>query len=208
MRRLPIKVLTILLLALALAPFVATAAVSPTYSTVTCSPTNNVIADGSDYSTITVTVRDTSNAVMAGQTIDYNVIGNSYEVNYSTLVSDTNGIVTMTITSTKAQVKTISASVGAVYFTQVAYVTFIAAAVDAGHSTATANPTTGVNADGVDSSTVTVTLKDVHDNLAVGKTVTLSASGGANCSSPAVTDSSGVTTGTVTSTTSGTKTVT
>src|ERR1035441_1265247 len=208
MRHLRIKALTILLLALALAPFVATAAVSPTYSSVTSYPSNNVVADGSAYSTITVTVRDTSNAVMAGQTINYNVVGNSYEVSYSTLVSDTNGIVTMTITSTKAQVKTISASVGAVDFTNVTYITFIAAAVDAGHSTAVANPTTGVNADGVDSSTITATLKDVRDNLCVGRTVTLSASGGASCSSPAVTDASGVTTGTVTSTSSGTKTVT
>src|ERR1035441_8455924 len=162
MRHLRIKALTILLLALALAPFVATAAVSPTYSSVTAYPSKNVVADGSADSTIPVTVRDTSNAVMAGQTIDYNVIGNSYEVNYSTLVSDGSGIVTLTIQSTKAQVKTISASVGAVNFTQVALVTNIADVVNASHSTATANPTTGVNADGVDSSTVTVTLKDVR----------------------------------------------
>ena len=70
-----------------------------------------------------------------------------------------------------------------------------------------ASPSSNVTADGTASSTITVVLRDVRDNLASGKTVTLAKTSGPGSptitTTQGVTDASGVATFTVTTTTAG-----
>ena len=81
-----------------------------------------------------------------------------------------------------------------------------AGAVSAGQSTV--DTTTPVVADGVATSTITITAKDQYDNLLQGKAVTLFSTGSDNTLSAAAnTDASGQTTGTLASTKAETKTV-
>src|SRR6185436_8009980 len=76
-------------------------------------------------------------------------------------------------------------------------------------STVTAAPQSGVLANGIDTSTITVVIRRANGNPIAGRTVVLTATGSNNTIvQPADTDANGTTTGTIASTTAETKTIT
>ena len=181
---------------------------SATVSTITASPAS-LVANGTATSTITVTVKDPQGNPVAGASVVLAATGTG-----NTLVqpSFTNGsgVATGTLASTKAEAKTVSAQVdGTVTLVQTATVTFVAGPVSAAVSTVSANPAGGVTADGVMTSTITVTALDAQGNPIVGTAVSFVATGTGNIlKQPAVTDAAGVTTGTIASTKAEAKTIT
>lgn len=190
------------------------AEISSSLSTVTAAPGSGVVADGVATSTITVTVRDRNGAPVPGQTVRLDATGSA-----NTLVqpgpTDAHGVTTGTIASTRAETKTITATVnpgpGQVVLAAAPAVTFVgdAANVSATLSSVTAAPVWGVAADGAALATVTVTVRDRHGNVASGVPVQLAASGSANTIvQPAPTGPGGVSAGTLASTIAEPKTIT
>jgi Bacterial Ig-like domain (group 1)/Bacterial Ig domain len=109
---------------------------------------SSVAADGTATTTITVTVKDTTGAAMANQTVTPSVTGTANTVSKPAL-TDVNGVTTFTVSSTKAESKTISAVVGAysaytVTITQTASVIFTPGAIASYTVVATTPQTAGV----------------------------------------------------------------
>ena len=180
-------------------------------SSVVANPTA-VPADGTTTSTVTVTLKDVNGNPEIGKAVSLARTagpGTPTISGPSPATTDTNGQTTFTVKSTTAGVDTFQATdtTDSVTITQTATVTFTTGPVNASHSTVSASPGS-VPADGTTASTVTVTLKDVHDNPVTGKTVTLAKTGGPGAPtitgpSPATTNAAGQTTFTVKSTTAG-----
>ena len=182
--------------------------VSASASTATANPTT-VAADGVTPSTITITAMDAYGHPLAGQTVSLNVSGSGNTVSTPALTA-ANGQTTATLTSTVAETKTITVTIGSTQFNAQPTVTFTAQGVSAVKSTAVASPNTGLVANGIATSTITVTAKDGSGNPLSGKTVTLAVSGSGNTlTQPASsTDVNGQAPGTLQSTVAGTKTIT
>lgn len=178
------------------------AAASASQSTVTASPAT-VTADGTSSSTITVTVKDASSNLLSGKTVTLSKGSGNSTISPASQTTNASGVATFTVTNTKAEQNTYTASVAAdsVTITQTANVKFQAGSVSASQSTVTASPTT-VAADNTSSATITVTLKDANSNVISGQNVTLSQGSGSSTISPttSTTNSSGVATFTVKST--------
>ena len=180
--------------------FTVTAA-SAANSTIT--GTGPVVADGVATSTVTITLKDASNNPVSGITPTFSASGSN---NTYGACSATNGsgVSTCTLSSTTAEVKTLSI-VSPVSVTG-GTVTFQAGAPAAAHSTIAG--TGPVVADGVATSTITITLEDANSNPVSGVTPTFSATGSNNtygtCSA---TDASGKSTCTLKSTTAEVKTL-
>jgi hypothetical protein len=167
-----------------------------------------VTADGTAFSTITVTVKDATGNALAGQNVTLTVsgIGNSLS---SPAPTDTNGQTTAHLSSARAETKTVTARVGTTTITPSATVIFVPGPVNESLSTVTVSPSGNVAADGAAFTTITVTLRDPNYNLISGQTVTLSVSGSSNIvSTPPPTGANGQTTATLRSTKAQTKTVT
>ena len=168
-------------------------------STVSANPAS-VTADGVTTSTITVTLIDSFSHPVSGKTVS--LIAGSGSSTITTVSGTTNasGQATFTVKDTVAQAVTYTAkdTTDTVTVTQTATVTFTAGAVNAGKSTVSANPIS-VTADGVTTSTITVTLLDASNNPVSGKTVTLSQGAGSSTISAASgsSNASGVVTFTV-----------
>lgn len=158
-----------------------------------------IVANGVATSTITITLRDGSNNPVSGQTPTFNATDNGGTNAYGACsVTDASGISTCTLSSLRAETKTLSLnspvakSDGTVLFT--------AGAPFAGNSTITG--TGPVVANGSSTSAITVTLLDANNNPVPGQTPTFTAtdSGATNsygaCS---VTNASGVSTCTLSS---------
>ena len=136
--------------------------VSADNSLVSASP-GSVAADGSATTTITVTVKDTTGAAMANQTVTPNVTGTANTVSAPAL-TDASGMTTFTVSSTKAETKTASVIVGAysaytIPITQTASVTFTPGAIASYTVAATTPQTAGVPF------SVVVTAKDANGNI-------------------------------------------
>jgi adhesin/invasin len=125
-------------------------------------------------------------------------------------VTDANGKMTSRLTTYLGGTKKVTARVGTTTILQQASVTFTSLPPNAITSTVTASPSSNVAANGIATSTITVTLKDGnHEPVVDGLVVTLTVSGTGNTvSTPALTDTNGQTTATLTSTNTGTKTIT
>jgi adhesin/invasin len=124
-------------------------------------------------------------------------------------VTDANGQTTGTVASLTLGNAVISAIAGGTGITQTANVSFVAGPPDATNSTVVASPT-NIQADGITTSTITVTLLDANNHPVSGANVILSSSRGLTdtITQPSgVTDVSGQTTGEISSTTSGTAAV-
>ena len=178
-------------------------------STLAASPTS-VAADGVSYSTVTVTLIDSTGQVMSGRQVYVaSKNGGSSVVTPSDALTNSSGQATFDVTDTTAETVTYAAvdytASPNVEVTQTATVSFTPPPGNAGKSTVTANPAS-VAADGTSYSTITVTLNDAGDHPVSGKTVTLAGnSGSSSVITPAssgsnVTNSSGVATFTVTDT--------
>ena len=152
--------------------------ISTSQSTVTASPSSGVTADGSDASTVTVTLKDaTGNPIsgVAGSAFAINVSGSGQAGAVST--GPTSGTYTFPVTNTTAETVTVTVSVSGVQLTPQPSITFVSGGVSAAQSSASASPTTGVTADGAAASTVTVTLEDASGNPISGAAISVGVSG-------------------------------
>ncbi|HEX6811191.1 MAG TPA: Ig-like domain-containing protein, partial [Planctomycetota bacterium] len=188
--------------------------ISGLLTTATAAPATGVLANGSAISMITVTVRDINGNPIADQAVQLTSTGSNNTLVQPSL-TNASGVATGTIASTTAEAKTITATInpGAsqVVCSQQPTVQFVGDPnnLSALLSTVTAAPATGVIADGTAISLITVTLRDTNGNLVAGQAVQLSSTGSNNTFvQPSVTNSSGVATGTIASTTAETKTIT
>jgi hypothetical protein len=183
--------------------------VSATASTATAIPTI-VAADGLTLSTITITAMDDYNHPLAGQTVSLSVSGSGNTYTTNPPATGTNGQTTATLASTVAETKTITVTIGSTQINAQPTVTFTAQGPSAVLSTAVASPNSGLVADGVSTSMITITAMSGADQPLSGQAVTLSVSGsGNNLTQPAsATDVNGITTATLQSTVAGTKTIT
>lgn len=179
-----------------------------TTSTVSASPLI-VMSDGVQSSTITVTLLDSLGVPIMGNNVTLSQGGGSSVISAPSGPSDALGQVTFTVTNTTVEVVTYTATdtTSAVVILQTAQVSFETNEESA--STVVAVPTS-VNADGSQSSTITVTLLDYLLNPIVGNTVFLSQNGGSSSISPpsGVSDAFGQVIFTVTNTTPETVTYT
>ena len=186
--------------------------ISATLSTIVGNPVT-VVANGTATTTVTVTVRDANGNGVAGQTVQLAATGTGNTLTQPGAVTDANGQASGSLASNVAEAKTLSATInpgpGAIALTNNATVTF-AAPVSASMSSASATPTMGIAANGMDISTVTVTLRDAGGNLLPDRAVTLASNGTGNIITQpaALTDANGVTTATIASTIGETKTLT
>ena len=178
---------------------------APSIATTTITGTSPVVADGSSTSTITVTLKDANNNLIAGTTPTFSAtdtgFGNAYN---ACSISNASGVSTCTMTSTYSEVKTlhlltpVNVVGGAVTFTS-------------GVATNTTIVGSGpVVANGTSTSLITITLKDANNNPVVGTTPTFSATdtgSGNTYHSCTVTNASGLATCTMSSTIAEVKTL-
>ncbi len=180
------------------------------------SPSNSTIAatspkpaDGVTQSIVTVTSRDALNNPRPGDAVVLGVNGSAVKTD-PTGNTNAQGQAGGVVTDTKAEFVTVSATINGQSVTSGnPIVQFTAGNEDAGQSVVDA--TTPVVADGIATSTITVTAKDAHGNPVSGKSVTLSVTPPANAvlTQPGgVTDALGQITGTLSSTVVGPRTVT
>ncbi|MGI5863912.1 MAG: Ig-like domain-containing protein [Myxococcales bacterium] len=190
-------------------PFnITPAAVSASVSTVLALPVDNVVADNSASATITVTARDAFGNPVPGASVTLAATGDGNTLAQPTAVTNASGVATGSIKSTKAETKTITATVGATILDARPQVRFVHGAPSASVSTVRASAPTVV-ANGQATSTITVTVLDAYSNPVSGASVVLASSGSDNTlTTPAVTDGSGVTTATIASTKAEAKTIT
>ncbi len=158
---------------------------SASLSTVVASPTS-IVADGSTTSTITVTLLDANSNPVSGKTVTLTAGSGSLTISAASGPSSATGVVTFTVTDTKAQAVTYKAkdTSDGITIAQTATVTFTVGAVSPTVSTVVASPTS-VTANNSKFSTVTVTLLDANSNPVSGKTVTLTAGSGSSTISAA-----------------------
>jgi Bacterial Ig-like domain (group 1)/Calcineurin-like phosphoesterase len=179
--------------------------VSASQSGVAASPVSFTAGSGS--TTITVTVRDGGGGPISGANVVLTTNGTQNTLAQPVGPTDANGVATGTLSSTKAELKTISATADGTPITQTAAVTVTAGLVSGSTSVVTAAPTS--IAPGTETSTIRVTAKDAYGNPVAGATVNLAATGSGNTltqpTSP--TNSVGVTSGTLSSTIEEVKTV-
>lgn len=175
------------------------------YSTIT--GTGPVLADGTATSTITITLKNSVNNPVAGVVPAFSATDTGTTNVYGTCSStDTSGVSTCTLRSTRAETKTLS--ITSPVTKADGTVVFTAGAPVAANSTITG--TGPVIADGTATSTVTITLRDANNNGVSGivPTFTATNTGTTNvygtCSS---TTSAGVSTCTLRSTRAETKTL-
>lgn len=180
---------------------------SPVAATSTITGTSPVLADGSATSTVTITLLDVNSNPVSGQTPTFTATntgtGNAYG---SCSATNATGVSTCTMTSTVAEVKTLSIATPVVKAGGT--VTFTAGTAVAANSSITG--TSPVTADGTATSTVTITLKDASNNPVAGQTPTFSATNtgsGNTLGSCSATDASGISTCTLASTVAETKTL-
>ncbi|NBC25951.1 MAG: hypothetical protein GVY08_03750 [Bacteroidetes bacterium] len=135
-------------------------------SSIVADRTSNVTADGTDASTLTITVRDASNNELSGEDVFFDITGGTGSLSSGPWTTDTNGQATATLTSTNANtVETTGylgtnasgSAVGSVS------VDFVPGDADAGQSEITADDAS-IPADGSSTTTIRMTLKDANGN--------------------------------------------
>src|SRR5262249_25107538 len=137
-------------------------------SSAVAAPTSNIVANGTAVSTITVIVRDAHGNVVPGQTVQLAATGSGNTLTQPPAPTNSSGVATGPLATTVAEAKTITATItpgaGQVVVAQQPSVTFDAnpTAIDALLSSAAASPTSGVVANGVAFSTITVVVRDVN----------------------------------------------
>src|SRR5262249_4861445 len=146
---------------------------SPTKSSIVASPTT-VTADGTSTTTLTVTVEDAQGNIVPNAAVKLTASGSANTFTPVSRTTQSTGVFTATLASTKAQADTITASVAGVQASDL--VTFAAGSPSASKSSIVASPTT-VTADGTSTTTLTVTVEDADGNAVADTAVTLSASG-------------------------------
>jgi len=138
---------------------------SSSRSSMSAAPTTIPASTGANVATITVTVLDAFGNAVQGATVALAATGANNTLTQPVGTTDVNGQITGTLSSTTAEVKTISATVnGSVPINQTAAVTVAPAAAD--HLTFTTQPQ-DVNVGGT-LARVVVSVWDAFSNLATG----------------------------------------
>lgn len=187
--------------------------ISALLSSVTASPDEDLLADGVQTSTITVIVHDGNDNPVPGQTVEVAATGSGNTIVQPPGPTDSTGTAVATLASTVAEEKTVSVTVNPgvteVVLVDQPQVEFVSL-VSESESELTLAPDFGALADGVDTVALTVVVRNSQGNPVPGRTVVFSATGKSNTITQpsAVTDSSGVATGTLASTAAEAKTVT
>ncbi|MDP4092400.1 MAG: Ig-like domain-containing protein [Bacillota bacterium] len=175
---------------------------APYKCTVAANP-SSVTANGSDSSTISVTLKDENGCIVRGKTVVLDQGSGNSNISPASGITDGNGTAKFTITDANVEKVTYTATdtTDNVTVVQTASVDFTIGLPDAGKSVVTAGKTSAA-ANGTDSSNITVVLKDPIGHPVSGKTVTLDQGAGHSRISPAaaVTDISGTAIFTVTDT--------
>src|SRR5437588_6912837 len=141
---------------------------SSSRSSVSASPSPITASNGASASTITVTVQDVLNNPVQGATATLAATGTNNQLTQPVGTTDVNGQITGTLSSTTAELKTISATVNnAVKVAQSAAVTVNPA--DANHLTFTTQPQSVALGSAI-APPVVVTAWDPFDNVASGFT--------------------------------------
>ena len=177
----------------------------PSASTSTISGSGPVEADGSSSSTITIILKDSVNHLLAGRTPTFSATGSNNTYGACS-ASDANGSSTCSLKSTTPETKILSiltpvSKIGGT-------VTFATGAASIAHSSITG--TSNIIANGVATSTVTITLKDAANVAVSGITPIFSATNtgaGNTYNSCTLSNSSGISTCTMSSTYAETKTL-
>ncbi|MCC6994854.1 MAG: Ig-like domain-containing protein [Deltaproteobacteria bacterium] len=100
-------------------------AIDPDRSTAIPNPATGLSADGVQKSTITVHVRDRLDRPVAGAVVTIVVTGTGNNLVGPEFPTDTSGTTTATLTSTVAELKTLTVSANGVVFTRMPYANFI-----------------------------------------------------------------------------------
>ncbi len=172
------------------------------------SATTPVVADGISQSSVEVTSRDAFGNPRQGDTVTLGVDGNADPTDPGP-TTDGNGRTSGVVTDETAETVTVSAFINAQLIAATAPIDFVAGGVSG--VTSTVDATTPVIANGVATSTITVTARDAQGNPVSGQNVTLALLPTANAvlTQPGgVTNGLGQVTGTLTSTVPGPRTIT
>lgn len=171
---------------------------SATNSSITLISGNNIIANGSNEAEVKIILKSSSGQAISNIVPRFEATDTRTDNIYTTCSStDSAGESTCKFTSETAEIKTLSIS----YPIQKSgdQVTFIAGAVSAVESTI--QGTSNIDADGVEESDITITLRDAFENPISGITPTYTSSGGRNTyNACSASNASGVSTCTMTST--------
>jgi parallel beta-helix repeat protein len=198
------------------ATFIGDAAnLSASLSKVTGTP-EALVADGTSMSIVRVVVRDINSNAVPDLTVELAATGTQNLLGQPAGPTDANGVTHGTLASTKAELKTVSATVhgpaGDVALDDHPLVEFVGDLDDVSAllSSVTAAPDSDIVADGVAVSTITVVARDIHSNAVEGAIVELAATGTGNTlvQPPGPTDATGTAVGTLASIVAESKTVT
>jgi hypothetical protein len=182
---------------------ITAAAVSPAASEVAAAAPGAVA--GASVA-LTATVRDRFDNAVPGATVTFAATGSGNTLEQPSTATDASGQATGSITSTLAEAKTVSGSVGGgTPFAGAAAVSFGPGAPSPAASTLVASPGS-VDADGTTIG-LTATARDAFGNAVPGATLTLSSTGQATLVQGGATDAGGVTTGSIASLAVGPQTV-
>jgi hypothetical protein len=181
---------------------------SAAQSDVAISP-STVVANGTDTTVVTVTVKDAQGNPIQGSSVTIESTGGPNTIRQPVGVTGSNGVAVGSVKSTKAELKTITGRVGGVAISTTRVASFVAGPFSPSVSTVAANPSSVV-ANGVDTTVVTVTVKDAQGNPIQGSVVTIESTGGPNTirQPVGVTGSNGVAVGSVKSTKAEAKVIT
>jgi adhesin/invasin len=163
------------------------AAPAQVQSTIAADVASITASNGTAVANLTVTIRDQFNNPVGGAAVQFTSTGsgNTFS-NAGAATSAANGTATSAISSTKAELKTLAATVGtgasAFTLTLATSIAVTAAAPDSGKTTIAVDTTQNASlvADNLSPVTYTATVRDQFSNLEPGVAVLCSASGSAN----------------------------
>jgi Bacterial Ig-like domain (group 1)/Invasin, domain 3 len=166
-------------------------------STLTAAP-SSLAADGIASATLAVVARDVSGSALPGRTVSFAVSGSGNALSAVRPVTDAEGRASVTLTSTRAEAKSVTATLDQVELAPAA-VTFVVGAPSALSSSLLASPTTAL-ANGT-AIKLTVTVRDATGNPVGGALVTLASNLPSTIAQPPPTDATGVAIGSISATT-------
>lgn len=184
-------------------------------SEVSVSQSTGLTANGTETTTITVTVRDINGTGLNAQTVSLSVSGTGNILTPPSGATNSMGVFTATLATTSPEQKMISAIVnpglGQIPLSIRPSATFDQVPMGTPsptQSTVVANPLNNLNSNGVDSSAITVTVRDSSGNTLSNQSVNLSSGAGTNfANATGTTNAQGVFSTTLTSTQPGSRTV-
>jgi hypothetical protein len=183
--------------------------VDASQSSFTLSTASALVADGVATLILTATLKDSLGNPVSGESVTFASTGSGNQITQPSSTTDAFGQASGSLKSTVAEIKTLTltAPSGLAIPALTRTHTFVPGAASASTSTLSASPSSGLTADGSGSATLTVTVRDAQGNPIPSQSVILSTSGGSLVQPSVTTNAQGQTTGSLSSTESGTKTV-